>query len=170
MTLIDLRGDDVRLLRCWPTTSAGAAGALLAYRLEDGVWSGYAHWTAVVGSTYVGWLPEGRLQHVRSRPGRLTGGSFPRCPRRADNVGMPYPSRPVREPLPQFRDTNVIHPSADQRTELIRFVTEQYEAGLSLRELAELTDRTQRAVRRALDQAGVPRRPRGAYEASRPTT
>lgn len=79
---------------------------------------------------------------------------------------MAYPSRPVREPLSQFRGWNLTRQSAEQRAELIRFVAERYEAGSSLRELAELTGRAQTAVRRALDQAGLPRRPRGAYKAS----
>ncbi|MFC8502477.1 helix-turn-helix domain-containing protein [Pedococcus sp. NPDC057267] len=55
--------------------------------------------------------------------------------------------------------------TAEQRAELLAFVAREYEAGRSLRELAELTDRTQSAVRRALDQAGVTRRPRGAQRA-----
>ena len=38
---------------------------------------------------------------------------------------------------------------------------EQYAAGCSLRQVAELTDRTQTAIRRALDEAGVSRRGRG---------
>ncbi len=79
---------------------------------------------------------------------------------------MVYPGRPVLETLPQFRGTNLYRPTPEQRAELLGFVAEQYQAGRSLRELAELTGRTQTAVRRALDAAGVPRRPRGAYRAS----
>ena len=79
---------------------------------------------------------------------------------------MPYPARPVLKTLPQFVGSNVIKPTPEQRAALLAFVAEQYRAGRSLRELAELTGRTQRAVRRALDQAGVPRRPRGAYPVS----
>ena len=67
------------------------------------------------------------------------------------------------ETLPQFKGTNSTHPTEKQRAELVEFVVAQYEAGRSLRELAELTGRTQTAIRRALDEAGVPRRPRGAY-------
>lgn len=84
---------------------------------------------------------------------------------------MPYPSRPVLDVLPQFRDTNLPRgQTAEQRQELLDFVTEQYEAGRSLRELAELTGRTQTAVRRALDQAGIARRPIGAPRTTTPTT
>ena len=84
---------------------------------------------------------------------------------------MPYPSRPVLEVLPQFRDTNLSRgQTAAQRQELLEFVTDQYEAGRSLRELAELTGRTQTAVRRVLDQAGIPRRPTGAPRTSTPTS
>jgi predicted transcriptional regulator len=76
---------------------------------------------------------------------------------------MPYPGRPVLKTLPQFVDSNVIKPTPEQRAALLAFVAEQYQAGRSLRELAEQTGRTQTAVRRALDEAGVPRRSRGAY-------
>jgi hypothetical protein len=87
-------------------------------------------------------------------PGSTPGPSLP---------AMPYPGRPVLTTLPQFADSNVIKPTPEQRAALVAFVAEQYRAGRSLRELAELTGRTQTAVRRALDQAGVPRRGRGAY-------
>lgn len=75
---------------------------------------------------------------------------------------MPYPGRPILEPLPSFRGTATIKQSAQQRRTLIAFVAREYQAGRSLRELAELTDRSQTAIRRALDEAGVPRRGRGA--------
>lgn len=75
---------------------------------------------------------------------------------------MPYPSRPVHEPLAQFVGTASSRPTPQQRAELVAFVAAGYASGLSLRELAELTDRTQTAVRRALDQAGVRRRGSGA--------
>ena len=42
------------------------------------------------------------------------------------------------------------------------FVVEQYSLGRSLREIAELVDRSQTAVRRVLDKHGVHRRPSGA--------
>jgi hypothetical protein len=50
----------------------------------------------------------------------------------------------------------------DQRERLIKFVAREYQAGRSLRELGELTSRTQAATRRALDTAGVARRGSGA--------
>jgi len=75
---------------------------------------------------------------------------------------MAYPSRPVLEVLPQFRGTASVRQNAAQRRRLIEFVALEYQRGRSLRELAELTGRTQAAVRRALDQAGVARRGRGA--------
>jgi Helix-turn-helix domain len=71
---------------------------------------------------------------------------------------MPYPGSPVLKTVPLIVDSNVIKPTPEQRAALLAFVAEQYQAGRSLRELAELTGRTQKAVRRALDQAGVPRR------------
>ena len=75
---------------------------------------------------------------------------------------MPYPARPVLEVLPEFVGTVSTRPTPAQRARLIAFCAEQYEAGRSIHELAELTGRTQTAVRRALDQAGVRRRSRGA--------
>ena len=75
---------------------------------------------------------------------------------------MSYPSRPVLEVLPQFRGTASVHQTPAQRLRLIEFVATQYQRGTSLRELAEQTGRTQTAVRRALDEAGIARRGRGA--------
>ena len=75
---------------------------------------------------------------------------------------MAYPSRPVFEVLPQFRGTASVRQTAAQRRRLIEFVAAEYQHGRSLRELAEQTGRTQTAVRRALDEAGVTRRGRGA--------
>jgi len=82
---------------------------------------------------------------------------------------MPYPGRPVRPTLPQFVGSNVIRPTPEQRAALLAFLAEQSQSGRSLRELAELTGRSQTAVRRALDQTGVPRRSKGAYRASAQT-
>ncbi|WP_410905881.1 helix-turn-helix domain-containing protein [Puerhibacterium sp. TATVAM-FAB25] len=79
---------------------------------------------------------------------------------------MAYPGRPTLKVLPQFAGTNVVKSTPEQRPALLAFVAEQYQAGRSLRKLAVLTGRTQTAVRRALDQAGVPRRSRGAYRAT----
>ena len=76
---------------------------------------------------------------------------------------MVYPGRSVHDALPQFRGTATTRPTPEQRAELLDFVAREYAAGRSLRELAELTDRTQSAIRRALDQTGVRRRGRGAY-------
>ncbi|WP_127572810.1 helix-turn-helix domain-containing protein [Georgenia faecalis] len=75
---------------------------------------------------------------------------------------MPYPSRPVLEPLAPFKYDlkNGYNPFQLHRFDA--FVAEQYAAGLSLRQVAELTGRTQTAVRRSLDRTGVPRRGRGA--------
>lgn len=83
---------------------------------------------------------------------------------------MPYPARRVLAPLPEFKGTASTRQTTEQRQRLLAFVAASYEEGLSLRELAELTDRTQAAVRRALDQAGVPRRGRGAPRGYERTT
>lgn len=75
---------------------------------------------------------------------------------------MPYPSRPTLAVLPEFAGTASTRQTSQERADLLAFVAEQYRAGRSVHELAELTGRTQTAVRRALDQAGVTRRPPGA--------
>ena len=54
---------------------------------------------------------------------------------------MPYPSRPVLEALPEFQGTATVRQSAEQRERLVAFSAEQYRAGRSLRQIAELTDR-----------------------------
>lgn len=108
--------------------------------------------------------------HAVSLPGALPGGpTLPkprlclgRSPGNPKNDFMSYPSRPPLEVLPQFRGTATVHQTAAQRRRLIEFVAAEYPGGRSLRELAEQTGRTQTAVRRALDEAGVARRGRGA--------
>lgn len=75
---------------------------------------------------------------------------------------MAYPSRPRLKALPEFVGTAVTRPTPEQRTRLVDFVAAGYLEGRSLRELAELTDRTQTAIRGALAQAQVPLRGSGA--------
>lgn len=55
---------------------------------------------------------------------------------------MSYPSRPVHEVLPQFRSDLKNGYNRFQRDRFDRFAAEQYSAGRSLREIAELTGRT----------------------------
>ncbi|WP_277209229.1 helix-turn-helix domain-containing protein [Isoptericola croceus] len=66
------------------------------------------------------------------------------------------------EVLPAFRGDlkNGYNPFQLRRFDT--FVAEQYREGRSLREIGELTGRTQTAIRRSLDRTGTPRRPRGA--------
>lgn len=66
------------------------------------------------------------------------------------------------EVLPEFVGTSSTRQTPEQRERLLAFCADEYDAGRSIRELAELTGRTQTAVRRALDQAGIQRRGRGA--------
>ena len=74
---------------------------------------------------------------------------------------MPYPPRPQLRPLPEFAGTrDSAHPLLQERLEA--FIVSTYREGRSLREIAELVDRSQTAVRRALDKHRVPRRPPGA--------
>jgi len=75
---------------------------------------------------------------------------------------VPYPPRPQLQPLPEFRGTATSRPSPELLHRLSSFVVERYDAGLSLRQIAELTDRSFSAVRRILDSRGVRRRPPGA--------
>ena len=75
---------------------------------------------------------------------------------------MAYPGRPVLTALPEFQGSATVRQSAEQRARLLAFAAEQYQAGRSLRQIAELTDRSQSAVRRALRQAGVQSRASGA--------
>lgn len=76
---------------------------------------------------------------------------------------MVYPSRPVLSVLPEFIGTaGTRSQTPQQRVRLREFVAAEYQRGRSLRELGELTGRSQTAVRRALDEAGVRRRGRGA--------
>jgi hypothetical protein len=70
-----------------------------------------------------------------------------------------YPGRTIHDVLSEFAGTNVIKPTPEQRRQLVEFVGREYQAGRSLRELGELTGRSQTAIRpRPLDAAGVHRR------------
>jgi hypothetical protein len=71
-----------------------------------------------------------------------------------------YPPRPTLRPLPEFAGTAV--PGARASAALIAFVVAEYLGGRSLRQLAELTDRSHGAVRNILQRAGVYRRAAGA--------
>lgn len=95
---------------------------------------------------------------------RVLGGFW-----QAHDEAMAYPSRKSLDPLPRFTASSGTRQTSDQRADLLAFVAAEYASGRSLRELAELTDRTQTAVRRALDQAGVARRPSGAPRVDRKT-
>jgi predicted transcriptional regulator len=74
---------------------------------------------------------------------------------------VPYPPRPQLRPLPEFTGTrDGAHPLLQARLET--FIVASYREGRSLREIAELVDRSQTAVRKALDKHQVARRPSGA--------
>ena len=75
---------------------------------------------------------------------------------------MPYPPGPQLRPLPEFVGSASPRPNADLQARVERYIVEQYAAGRSLRELAELTDRSFSAVRNILVRHGVLRRGRGA--------
>ncbi|SNS69836.1 abortive infection protein, AbiV family [Geodermatophilus pulveris] len=75
---------------------------------------------------------------------------------------MPYPPRPQLKPLPEFAGTAKSRPAPAVQARVERFILDNYAAGRSLRELAELTDRSHSAVRNILDKHGVRRRDTGA--------
>lgn len=79
---------------------------------------------------------------------------------------MAYPSRPSLPVLPEFVGTATTRQTSEQRAALLEFASREYAAGRSLRQIAEMTGRTQSAIRRALDQAGVERRGPGALPVS----
>ena len=72
---------------------------------------------------------------------------------------MPYPPRRQLRPLPAFAGTARTGTVPGQRlqAELEAFVLAEYAAGRSLRQIAELIDRSPTAVRRVLDKHGFPR-------------
>jgi hypothetical protein len=75
-----------------------------------------------------------------------------------------YPPRRQLRPRPEFAGTarTGTVPGAARQARLEAFIVDQYAEGRSLREIAELVDRCQTAVRRALDKHQVARRPSGA--------
>jgi hypothetical protein len=75
---------------------------------------------------------------------------------------VPYSPRPELRPLPEFAGTASPRPDPATQARVEIFVVEQYAAGRSLRELAELTDRSFSAVRNILRRHGVHRRGTGA--------
>lgn len=71
-------------------------------------------------------------------------------------VAVAYPVRPTHTVLPEFLGTSGIKQTAAQRQRLIEFVRDEYiNTGRSLRELGELTGRSQGAIRRAAAQGNV---------------
>ena len=72
---------------------------------------------------------------------------------------MAYPSRPVLSPLPEFAGTATSRPSPELLDRLVAFVLAEYAAERSLREVAELTDRSFFALRNILDSRGGPLEP-----------
>ncbi len=75
---------------------------------------------------------------------------------------MPYPPRPQLRALPEFTGTAMSRPRPSVQARVEAFVLAQYAAGRSLREIAELTDRSFSAVRNILDKHGTVRRGVGA--------
>ena len=83
---------------------------------------------------------------------------------------VPYPPRPQLRPMPEFAGTASPRPDPAVQAQVETFIVEQYAAGRSLRELAELTDRSFSAVRKILTRHGVHRRGSGASVLREPGT
>jgi hypothetical protein len=75
---------------------------------------------------------------------------------------MPYPPRPQLRPLPEFAGTASSRPDLAVQARVEHFVVVQNGEWRSLREIAELTDRSFSAVRNILQKHGVVRRETGA--------
>ncbi|WP_374209409.1 helix-turn-helix domain-containing protein [Klenkia sp. PcliD-1-E] len=77
---------------------------------------------------------------------------------------MSYPPRPQLTPLPDFAGTASQGRFLDRelREKLETFIVSAYAQGRSLREIGELVDRSQTAVRRVLASHQIPLRPAGA--------
>jgi hypothetical protein len=75
---------------------------------------------------------------------------------------VPYPPRPQLSPLAEFAGPASPRPYPQVQIGVGAFIVEQYAAGRSLRQLAELTDRSFSAVRNILNRRGVHRRGAGA--------
>lgn len=61
---------------------------------------------------------------------------------------MAYPSRPSLPVLPEFVGTATTRQTPEQRAALLEFASREYVDGRSLRQIAEMTGRTQSAIRR----------------------
>jgi hypothetical protein len=75
---------------------------------------------------------------------------------------VPCPPRPRLRPLPEFAGTASPQPNLEVQARVEAFIVEQYAAGRSLRQLAELTDRSFSAVHNIRNRRGVHRRGVGA--------
>lgn len=84
--------------------------------------------------------------------------------RRNRFLTCPIPHAPRLEPMPEWRGTrNRLR--GEQLDALKGFIVTAYDEGKSLRQIAELTDRTWSDIRAILATTGVPRRPPGAVNA-----
>ncbi|MCF6743547.1 response regulator transcription factor [Blastococcus sp. KM273128] len=79
---------------------------------------------------------------------------------------MPYRPRPQLRSLPEFANTNLPRPDPAVQQRVEEFGLQSYGSGHSLREIAELTDRSHSAVRNILHKHGVRRRSGGAARIS----
>ncbi|MGY1832607.1 helix-turn-helix domain-containing protein [Geodermatophilus sp. SYSU D01180] len=81
---------------------------------------------------------------------------------------VPYPPRPLLRPLPEFAGSAHPRPDLALQRSVEDYIRREYAAGRSLRELAELTDRSHSAIRNILDKHGVRRRGVGAMRSGPP--
>ncbi len=119
------------------------------------------------------------LSRLRSQPQSGTpapafGGRGPRVTPEGDACEpvsgylfpVPYPPRRTHAPLPEFAGTASPRPEPALQAQVVAFIVQQYAAGRSLSELAELTDRSHSAVRNILSKQGQLRRGVGAGRVS----
>jgi len=83
-------------------------------------------------------------------------------------VNVVFPCPPRLRLQPEFAGAAVSLPDPEVQAGVEAFVLDQYAGGRSLREIAELTDRSHSAVRNILDKHGVRRRAPGAAGQSPP--
>jgi len=61
MSYVDLDAHDFRVVQVRLDNGRWTAGSLEAYRMVDGVWSGYVRYSTA-GQVHLDWLVEGRIR------------------------------------------------------------------------------------------------------------
>ncbi|MCZ2818027.1 helix-turn-helix domain-containing protein [Modestobacter sp. VKM Ac-2984] len=104
--------------------------------------------------------PRGRRRQLRSLRVTSLGDAQRGAPRYRRLV--PYPPRPEAGVRPELRGSASPRPDPLLQQRVEAYIVERYQAGASLRVLAEETDRSFSAIRNILDRRGIRRRGTGA--------